>query len=171
MLLGISSSAVFALLGLYIDYKERKSIKILRDAAAKDSLWDLDQMKMLARATLYKIDAAWRDKDPSVMENYLELGFYLKLKDKIENDSFKDGKYSGLESIDETRIICCQDYLNNEEDKFVAYTKGMASNGDKSWEFTTTLHFLRQGNNWLLYKIHYGMAIWDLLLTRNIEEM
>jgi len=127
-------------------------------------------MKIQARSTLYRMDTAWRNKDASALENDLTQECFLKFRDEINNGSAGDRKYSGPLSIDETRIICCQDYLNNEEDKFVAYIKGTEADGDTTRGFVAVLYFSRQGTYWLLNKIHYGMGVWDLLSTRNVEE-
>ena len=190
--LGITASIFSGVIAIIIIYKSKKADRLLQKAAARDGIWDEENLKVQTRAVFYKVLTAWNNEDASLMKEYVTDDYLQFFKKRLATKT--EAKVTDiLNSIDisETRIICCQDFLNNEKDRFVGYLTWNFSNdnneeGDDSersvsieWgnrqndvpaQFSEMYHFIRDGNDWLLNKSDDNVGFWNLLTERSIYE-
>ncbi len=161
---------VSILLACIVFYKEYRAKKILSSAVRKDPIWDLNELKIGARSVFYRVHNALVNQDPLSMKDYSTEGFYKLFSKKIATLKGKESSPADNANIEETRIVCCQDYLNNEKDKYVAYIKGNFTDDSTILNFSEMYHFVRVGNDWLLNDIDHTSGYLKILFTRNIEE-
>src|SRR6185437_5906871 len=172
--LGITASIFSGVIAVIIIYKSKKADRLLQKAAARDGIWDEENLKVQTRAVFYKVLTAWNNEDASLMKEYVTDDYFQFFKKRLATKT--EAKVTDiLNSIDisETRIICCQDFLNNEKDRFVGYltwnfandnndedddSEGSVSiewgnrQNDVPAQFSEMYHFIRDGNDWLLNK-------------------
>ncbi|MDP4149663.1 MAG: hypothetical protein Q8927_11385 [Bacteroidota bacterium] len=170
MILGALLSVSLSVVLVFANFKERKASTIIGEAAARDPFWNLNDMQLQARSTIYQLQNAWDRRDASIIKDCSTPACYTSFDSEIRNRPVKDADPTDVLDIQETRIICCEDHENNNDDKFAAFIDGTLSFSEADHEFTVVLHFLRSGNTWLLDKIHHRTGIWDLVVARNVEE-
>jgi predicted lipid-binding transport protein (Tim44 family) len=163
-------------------YKDLTSARVLQKAEARDPIWDDGQMKIETRRAFYQVQYALMKKDPDSLKDSLTSEFLSSLKKDLLDGKIQYGP-TDIASIDisETHIICCQDFLDNNKDKFVSYIKGTLSDSSANknidqnsgneelpdWDFEEMYHFVRKDNSWLLDGITGKTKIFNLLLTNN----
>ncbi|HSN10023.1 MAG TPA: hypothetical protein VLS85_13375 [Hanamia sp.] len=185
MIGGVIISVISGVIGLVIIYKSNNADRILQKADQRDQIWDEDHLKYTTRFVFYKMMNAWNTGDLSVIKDYVTAEYLSSFQKKL---SGKTGATVNniINSIDivETRIICCQDFLNNSQDKFVGYIKwkfiteeseinNMSletfpnEKTDEKDVFQESYHFKRVSNDWLLYDTDDNIGLWKLLLQKN----
>lgn len=191
LLLGILSSIFSGVIVIIVFYKSKNADRLLQKAVARDPIWDEDSLKVQMRAVFYKVLTAWNNEDASSIKEYVTEDYFQSFKKRLTTKtevSFAD--ILNRIDISETRIICCQDFLNNEEDKFVGYVTWNFSsdnnndddsegsviiNGDNGRNddpktFSEMYHFIRIGNDWLLNKSDDNVGFWNLVTEKSIYE-
>lgn len=163
-LIGIITTSSSGIIYFVISLKEKKSEQVLEKASMHDSIWNVESLKYQTRFIFYKIQGALENKKIDSLQNYTTSDFILWFKKIIENNI--DTTINTIDII-ETRIICCQDFQQNDKDKFVGYLKGtvvqVTGSGEHSKkEFEEAYHFVRCQNDWLLNKIDSD-SIWNLI--------
>jgi hypothetical protein len=164
--LGILLTTFSAAVYLIILLKEKRSKEILAKADINDPIWDENSLKYQTRATFYKVQSAFKNHEIAPLLDQATPGFISWFR-QILNDKDEDKIAPTYIDITETRIICCKDFLNNEEDKFVGYIGGniipVRDDADSPRkEFSEMYHFVRSQNGWLLNKID-GSNLWNLI--------
>jgi hypothetical protein len=161
-------------------YKEYRSRRILRKAAATDALWNEETLKVHARSVIYKVGYAIDNGDVTNLKDLLTPEFLVSFQKQIDHYKARQ-RANSINSIDitETTIICCRDYLNNDKDRFVAYAQGTLTESVTDQnpseelpkkEFSEMYYFDRSGNDWLLDKIVGNNRLVNLLLLTNLHE-
>ena len=192
----LSSSILSGILILLISDREKKAKATLAMALKKDAIWDIDSLTYHTRMIFYKVHNAWNNNDPTGLQDYFTLEFLEWFKEILANkteDAQQDKNL--IFNITGTNIICCQDFLNNDKDKFVGYIQGnlieagdpeetaddgtFTDNNGGTWKFSTNggetgdkefsevYHFCRSQDDWLLNKIDFRISIWNLLSETN----
>ena len=192
LFLGIISSIFSGVIMLIIIYKSKNADRLLQKAAARDEIWDEESLKIQIRSVFYKVLTAWNNEDISLLKEYV-TDDYLQFFKKRLTTKTETRVTDILNNIDisETRIICCQDFLNNGDDKFVGYlTWNFSSDNDEEDDdsegsveinfgskqndvpvkFSEMYHFVRVTNNWLLDKSNDKVGFWNLLIEKSIYE-
>ena len=127
--LGITASIFSGVIAIIIIYKSKNADRLLQKAAARDAIWNEENLKVQTRAVFYKVLIAWNNEDASLVKEYVTDDYLQFFKKRLATKT-EANVTDILNSIDisETRIICCQDFLNNEKDKFVGYLTWNFSN-------------------------------------------
>ena len=190
--LDITASIFSGVIAIIIIYKSKNADRLLQKAAARDAVWNEENLKVQTRAVFYKVLTAWNNEDASLVEEYVTDDYLQFFKKRLATKT-EANVTDILNSIDisETRIICCQDFLNNEKDKFVGYLTWNFSNDNNEedddsegsvsieWgsrqndipeQFSEMYHFIRHRNDWLLNKSDDNVGFWNLLTERSIYE-
>lgn len=187
---GVITSIISGIIGLIIIYKSKNADRTLQKAELRDQTWDEDRLKYTTRFIFYKIMNAWNSGNISVIEDFVTAEYLRSFRDKLAQKT--DGPIDDIiNSVDilETRIISCQDYLNNKEDKFVGYIKWKFSDelvntddlirpnrsakitwyqGDDEKEyFQEVYYFIRVSNDWMLNETDDKIGFWKLLRQKN----
>jgi predicted lipid-binding transport protein (Tim44 family) len=167
ILLAACSGAGF----LFVSYKEKRSLATLEVAGNKDPIWDEDSLKYQTRYAFYRVQHAWETRDMSGLQGYATPEFISWFKDVLQK---KPAEAMSNIDITETHVVCCQNYTDNDKDKFDGYIKGnLIEPADEDQtptkDFTEIYHFVRSGNDWLLNKINSGNIL-NLLLLENKEQ-
>ena len=188
---GIVSSIISGVIGVIIIYKSRNAERLLRQASTRDMIWNEESLKIQTRSVFYKVLTAWNNDDATLIKEYVTDDYFQFFETRLTTK--KEARVTDiLNSIDilETRIICCQDFVNNEEDKFVGYISWKFSNNNNQeqdsegaveihWgnkrnndppHFSEIYHFVRVANNWLLSKSDDKLGFWNLLTEKSIYE-
>ena len=173
-LTGVSLTSLSGSLFLFILYKEKRTEKILAsENNNNNSEWNFEALKYNTRFIFYKVQAALNSNDISVLQNYATPQFLSWFKEVLVNN--KNKSIASIE-VEETHVICCRDFLNNNKDQYVGYIKGgliITGDDDQQYEqsFSEVYHFIRAGNDWLLNKIS-SAGIWNIaFLNNNFEEV
>lgn len=191
LFLGIISSIFSGVIAVIIIYKSKNADRLLKKAAGRDAIWNEESLKIQTRAVFYKVLTAWNNEDPSLIKEYVTDDYFQFFKKKLttKNEASVTDILNGID-ISETSIICCQDFLNNEEDKFVGYVTwnfssdnnedddsegsliigGDNSGNDQPETFSEMYHFIRDRNDWLLNKSDDDVGFWKLLTEKSIYE-
>lgn len=189
--LGIVSSIFSGVIAVIIIYKSKNADRLLQKAAARDAIWNEESLKIQTRAVFYKVLTAWNNEDPSLIKGYVTDDYFQFFKKRLttKTEASVTDILNGID-ISETSIIGCQDFLNNEEDKFVGYVTwnfssdnnrdddsegslvigGDNSRNDDPETFSEMYHFIREGNDWLLNKSDDNVGFWKLLTEKSIYE-
>jgi hypothetical protein len=153
---------------LVVLLKEKRAENILVKADCNDPIWDEDSLKNQTRATFYKVQGCLRNDDITPIMGYATEEFISWFKKVLENKN-ENKIASAYIDITETRIICCEDFLHNDKDRFVGYIKGNLlrdEDGDENdspkKEFSEVYYFVRFKNDWFLNKID-SSTLWNLL--------
>lgn len=191
--IGVCSSIISGLLLLLINDKERKAKIVLNEAVGKDAIWDIDNLTYHTRMVFYKVQSAWNNNDVTVLQDYFTAEFTGWFIEQLKSKRADDDNINF--DITDTNIICCQDFLNNDKDRYEGYIQGNIIDGNdrnasgsddtltdeqgEQWristgnedpvpqQFSEVYHFIRSKNDWLLNKIDFKISIWDLLRERN----
>ena len=186
--IAVLSSIISAILLLLIADKEKKAKIVLTEAVNKDAIWDIDTLTYHTRLVFYKVQSAWNNGDTTPLKDFVTPEFLDWLKEQLKNKTEDDEQDIDFD-ITDTNIICCQDYLNNNKDRYEGYIQGnIVDTGDTDTsadtqdgtakisfgnedtspkKFSEVYHFIRAGNDWLLNKIDFKISIWSLLAKRN----
>jgi len=180
MIAGVISSIISAAIGLIIIYKSKSAMLVIQKAELTDDLWDEDQLKYQVRFVFYKMLNAWNNGDASIIKDFVTPEYFQSFTEKLQSkiDVNVDDITNSIDIAD-TRIICCQDLLDNNEDKFVGYIKWkfrnestrevgvIWNNTNKESVFEETYHFKRFSDDWLLYQTDDKISLWKILLEKN----
>jgi predicted lipid-binding transport protein (Tim44 family) len=190
ILAGIVSSTISGAIAVIIIYKSKNAERLLQNAAARDAIWNEDSLKVQTRSVFYKVLTAWTNEDASLIKECVtdEYFQFFKIRLATKNEAKVTNIVNSID-ISETRIICCQDFVNNEEDKFVGYISWNFSNNDNEEEdsegpavhwgnkrdndptkFSEIYHFVRVANDWLLNKSDDKLGFRNLLTEKSIYE-
>ncbi|HVX26883.1 MAG TPA: hypothetical protein VHB70_11105 [Parafilimonas sp.] len=180
-LTGASLTSLSGSLYLFIVYKEKRAEKILASESYTDNAeWDLDALNYNTRFIFYKVQAALNSNDISTLKDYATPQFLAWFTDVLANKKSND--ITNIE-VDDTHVICCRDFINNDKDQYVGYIKGhlVSANTDQSDDdddnddgndeknaesFSEVYHFTRAGDNWLLNKV-CSAGIWNIAFLNN----
>ncbi|HNZ71397.1 MAG TPA: Tim44-like domain-containing protein [Prolixibacteraceae bacterium] len=181
ILVGIYSFIVTVALYIKVD----KSRTVIENGEINGSFWNFEQMRDHSKRVFLKMQHAWMNRDINRVKDLISPRLYEDLKAHLEFMT-ENGEKNILSGIDikSIKIIGCEDYLDNNQDSFIAHIKGsmldytinektsqVIKNADKSVEtFTDTYHFIRTDNQWLLDYIDNHVSIWDIIKTRNYYE-
>lgn len=181
----VALAAIFGAIPLLTKLKSRSADKVMTHASNKDTFWNTAELKKHAERTFHDIQDAWENKNMD------------KVKDKIDPKLYSD--YSALLTpmiqnrekniltqiqINETRIIGCEDYIDNSKDRYIGYIQGrlldyvvnedtqeVIKNPSKTLSnFSVSYHFVRSDNTWILEKIDTDVTMQDLIQTKNSFE-
>jgi hypothetical protein len=189
VVISVLSAIVSAILLLLIADKEKKAKLVLTEAVNKDAIWDIDTLTYNTRLVFYKVQSAWNNSDITQVKDFATPEFLDWLKEQLKNKMADDEQDINFD-ITDTNIICCQDYLNNNKDRYEGYIQGnivdtnsytpddtdvqdgsaKISFGNEDTgpkKFSEVYHFIRSENDWLLNKIDFKISIWGLLAERN----
>lgn len=191
LFLGILSSIFSGVIAIIIIYKSKNADRLLQKAAARDAIWNEDSLKVQTRAVFYKVLTAWNTEDVSLIKECVTEDYFQFFKKRLTTKTeVSVANIVNRIDISETRIICCQDFLNNEADKFVGYltwnfsrdnsedddSEGsviIASDNrrnDDPEKFSEMYHFIRIRNDWFLYKSDDNVGLLNLLSEKSIYE-
>ena len=170
--IGIIITSLSGTLFVFILYKEKKVKEVLVKAGIRDAIWDLEHLKYHTRFVFYKIQNSWENDNITSLQDYATPEFILWFKDVLKS---KGNKNYNEVNISDTRIICCEDFLNNDKDKFVGYIMGyLIADGDTDSsykkQFSEEYHFVRFQNDWLLSKIGSGNIFNIAFSTNKFEQ-
>lgn len=169
--IGIFLTSLPTIIYFLILSKEKRSKNVLKLAVSNDPIWDIESLKYHTRFIFYKVQCAWKDETTDALKGYATPEFISWFKEEIKNKT--TNKTSAID-VSQTRIVYCQDFVENEMDKFAGYLKVniMEDNGKEKLskkEFSEIYHFVRFQNDWLLNKVAGG-GIWNLFFVSSKHE-
>ncbi|MGN6341288.1 MAG: TIM44-like domain-containing protein [Ginsengibacter sp.] len=177
----IVSSIISSVIAVIIIYKSNNAERLLKKAAARDMIWNEEGLKIQTRSVFYKVLTAWNNQDASLIKEYVTEEYFQSFKARLttKNEAKVPNILNNID-ISETRIICCQDFVNNEEDKFVGYISWNFSTENNEEDnsdglgnpnkFSEIYHFVRLADNWLLSKTDDKFGFRNLLTEKSIYE-
>lgn len=111
----IVSSIISSVIAVIIIYKSNNAERLLKKAAARDMIWNEEGLKIQTRSVFYKVLTAWNNQDASLIKEYVTEEYFQSFKARLttKNEAKIPNILNNID-ISETRIICCQDFVNNE---------------------------------------------------------
>jgi len=166
-------------------WKSYFSERVLKKSSKEDKIWDVDLLKSNTRESFIKLNKAIENKDLVILQEILTKNFFIEKKNQID-EMIKNSEKIIYKSTDirVLEIIGCEDYKDNTYDMYIAFIEGyllkykvselsgeIISNKERlSYEFSKTLHFIRDQNRWKLNFIDEKVNILDIYKTKNFKE-
>lgn len=170
-----------SLLGFLLYIRKKRTSEALNELSASDPLWDEPSLNRLVEETYYKVQEAWRRRNPDLARHCMSERLYQHHL-SLARTMLRKNHSPVMLDIDckETAIIHVIDYLDNNKDSFKAYIVGsmidyvmddmtrqrISGSGDDK-TFSEIWVFIRQNNQWLLDEIIPKTKTLDLLKMRN----
>jgi hypothetical protein len=162
---------IFAYRSIMKAFAKSAARAVVRRAAARDSVWNQDQLKRRAQGAFMEIQQHWSNNDVEgakalLHENY-EKAFLAELNSLVANGQVNKVSNVRVSSVD---IILAKDYADDSQDQFVALIKGqmddalysstgqlLRTQGNREGNPTRIINeywtFQRTGDSWLLSNI------------------
>lgn len=157
----------FAIFSYFLKAKKRKESlekaeEVVKEAGAKDKMWDEDAMKERVQEVFYDFQKHWSEFNVDAMAGYLTEDYRKRMV--LEMNVLKNEKRQNLveaPTVSSIEIINARDAVDNRLDKFTAEikagardklmdteTKSVLYEDNKPWtEYWT---FEKEGNKWKL---------------------
>ena len=158
--------------------KEGQTTQILEQICETDSFWNVENMKSLASDLFYKMQVAREKNELERIKSELTPELAVQLQEILdEMKSRKEINMLNHVRIEEVKILGCEDYTDNNKDRFTAYifgtiqdytideeTEEVIQNVRKRFtEFEDFYHFIRVNNKWLLEDITNQVGLRKIL--------
>jgi Uncharacterized protein conserved in bacteria len=158
--------------------KEGQTTQILEQICETDSFWNVENMKSLASDLFYKMQIAWEKKELERIKSELTPELTVQLQMILnEMKSRKEINMLNHVRIEEVKIIGCEDYTDNNKDRFTAYiygtiqdytideeTEEVIQNVRKRYtEVEDFYHFVRVNDKWQLEDITNQVGLREIL--------
>lgn len=176
---------IFGANPLLTKLKSRSAAKVMTHASNKDTFWNTDELKKHAEKTFYEIQDAWENRNMDKVKSSVDKELYTNYSALLTAMKQRHEKNILTQiQIDETRIIGCEDYIDNSKDRYIGYIQGrlldyvinedtqeIIKNPSKTLSnFSVSYHFVRSDNTWILEKIDTDVTMQDLIQTKNSFE-
>ena len=172
---------VSSLVGVLLYFRKIRTRDVLNKLSADDPLWDEPSLNRLVEETYYRVQEAWRRRNPDLARDCMSERLYQHHL-CLTHSMLRKNHRPIMLAIDckETAIIQVIDYQDNNKDSFKAHivgsmidyvvddmTKQRVSGSCNDQSFSEIWVFIRQNNQWLLDEIIPKTKTLDLLKMRN----
>jgi predicted lipid-binding transport protein (Tim44 family) len=172
------------LTGLLI-YKRFAAYRVIKKASQGDPIWDEEKLKVHTRSILYKLQYCLDKGDADELKGLLTPEFLHSFEKTINSVKVtQPGIVVDAIDVNETYIISCKNYLQNDKDRYAAYIKGTYTEaavyysqgqrirdyGLPEKQFEEIYHFVRKENDWLLDKINARVNVFNLLFSTSVNK-
>ncbi|WP_018342429.1 TIM44-like domain-containing protein [Cytophaga aurantiaca] len=181
----VALAVIFGGIPLLTKLKSRSAAKVMTHASNKDTFWNTEELKKHAEKAFYEIQDAWENRNMDKVKDKVDKELYVHYKTLLtEMLNRREKNILTQIHIDETRIIGCEDYIDNSKDRYIGYIQGrlldylinedtqeITKNSSKTLSnFSVSYHFVRNDNSWILEKIDTDVTMQDLIQTKNSFE-
>jgi hypothetical protein len=161
-------------------YKERQAAKAIQKAAATDSVWQRSDLHLQSRSALYHVFHAWSLQDFSLLVDVATDDFLKEMAAWGQPPSCLDPHLVNSVEVTETKIVACDDYLDDEKDSYTSLISGFFLSPknqqavgyvevDKT-PFKLTCTFIRVDSGWRLNEMNDHITLGSMLALSSTSE-